>query len=145
MKKYLSVAAMLLASSLVSEAQASSQPYIGEIDTFGYASCPEGWAEAKGQLLPVTGYSALFGVLGNRFGGNGNSTFRLPNLKPIATSVEGSSLGGGAGKPQTKTGPSLIQCIALRGVTPSLSNPSGKEGPGAQIPGGWNLSTKTGD
>ena len=140
MKAYLCVATMIVTSGLSSVASASSQPFIGEIDTFGYKSCPEGWAEAKGQLLAVTRYSALFGVFGNRYGGNGVSSFRLPNLKSVATIPEGAE-SGGAGKAQAKGGPPLIQCIALRGMSPILPNESRNGNSGTQIPGGWNIST----
>ena len=65
--------------------------YIGEIRLFGGNFEPRDWAFCRGQTLPIAQYSALFSILGARYGGNGTTTFALPNL---SASVP---IGAGAG------------------------------------------------
>jgi microcystin-dependent protein len=55
-------------------------PFIGEIRLFGGNYAPQDWALCNGQLLAISQYSALFSILGNRYGGNGQTNFALPNL-----------------------------------------------------------------
>jgi microcystin-dependent protein len=59
----------------------SSDPFIGEIVMFGGNFAPRGWAFCEGQLLPISQYSALFSLLGTNFGGDGRTTFGLPDLR----------------------------------------------------------------
>jgi microcystin-dependent protein len=56
-------------------------PYLGEIRLMSIPYAPKGWAECNGQLLPISGNQALFSLLGTQFGGNGSTTFGLPDLK----------------------------------------------------------------
>lgn len=55
-------------------------PYIGEIQLFGFDYAPRGWAFCNGAVLPIAQNTALFSLLGTQFGGNGQTTFQLPNL-----------------------------------------------------------------
>lgn len=55
--------------------------FLGEVRLVGFNFPPYQWAQAAGQLLPIAQYSALFSLLGTFFGGNGMSTFGLPNLQ----------------------------------------------------------------
>jgi microcystin-dependent protein len=57
-----------------------SDPYIGEIRIFAGNFAPMGWALCQGQTLSISTNSALFSLLGTTYGGNGTSTFNLPNL-----------------------------------------------------------------
>lgn len=57
-----------------------SEPFIGEIRSFGFNFAPTGWAQCNGQLLPIPQNTALFSILGTTYGGDGKSTFALPNL-----------------------------------------------------------------
>ena len=57
-----------------------SDPYIGEIRLFGFDFAPTGWAQCNGQLLAINQNTALFSILGVTYGGNGTTTFALPNL-----------------------------------------------------------------
>jgi len=84
---------VLILGQNTKQAFASSEPYIGEIQTFGLNFCPRGWAEANGQLLPISQNTALFSLFGTNFGGNGTSTFGLPDLR--GRSVIGSGQGPG--------------------------------------------------
>jgi microcystin-dependent protein len=56
-------------------------PYLGEIRAVGFNFAPRGWALCNGQLLPITQNTALFSILGTTYGGNGQTTFALPDLQ----------------------------------------------------------------
>jgi microcystin-dependent protein len=58
-----------------------AEPYIGEIRLFPYNFAPRGWLFCQGQLLPIAANTALFSVLGTTYGGNGQTTFGLPDLR----------------------------------------------------------------
>jgi microcystin-dependent protein len=57
-----------------------SEPFLAEIKVFGFNFAPRGWAPCSGQLLPISQYTALFSLIGTYYGGDGRSTFQLPNL-----------------------------------------------------------------
>src|SRR3979490_646034 len=57
-----------------------SQPYVGEIRMFGGNFAPAGWAFCNGQLMPISENDTLFNLIGTTYGGDGQSTFGLPNL-----------------------------------------------------------------
>lgn len=79
MKKQFIILNILLLS-LISIVQAQD-PILGEIRMFAGNFTPSGWAECDGQLLLISENSALFTVLGTEYGGNGETTFGLPNLR----------------------------------------------------------------
>ena len=58
-----------------------SQPYVGEIRIFGGNFAPVGWMFCDGQLLPISEYDTLFNLIGTYYGGDGQSTFGLPDLR----------------------------------------------------------------
>jgi microcystin-dependent protein len=58
-----------------------SDPFIGEIIMFGGNFAPRGWALCNGTLLPISSNSALFSILGTTYGGDGRTTFGLPDLR----------------------------------------------------------------
>jgi microcystin-dependent protein len=58
-----------------------SDPFIGEIIMFGGNFAPRGWAFCNGQLLPIAQNTALFSILGTTYGGDGKTTFALPDLR----------------------------------------------------------------
>jgi microcystin-dependent protein len=58
-----------------------SQPYVGEIRMFGGNFAPAGWMLCEGQLLPISEYETLFNLIGTTYGGDGQSTFGLPDLR----------------------------------------------------------------
>ena len=86
-------AASAMAVTAPTPAVAGDTPWIGEMVVVPYTFCPRGWVEASGQLLAISSHSALFSLLGTNFGGDGRSTFGVPDLK--GRSVVG--LGTGAG------------------------------------------------
>ncbi len=71
-----------------------SEPYIGEVRCFGFNFPPRNWALCNGQLVAIAQNSALFAILGTTFGGDGRSTFGLPNLQGQIPMHWGSGQGG---------------------------------------------------
>jgi len=57
-----------------------AEPFLSEIRIMSFVFAPKGWALCNGQLLPINQNQALFALLGTTFGGNGQTTFALPNL-----------------------------------------------------------------
>ncbi len=62
-------------------ANASPDPYLGELTLYPYNFCPRGWAPADGKLLSISENTALFSLYGTTFGGDGRNTFALPDLR----------------------------------------------------------------
>ncbi|MCP4361480.1 MAG: phage tail protein [Chloroflexi bacterium] len=58
-----------------------SEPFLAEIIMFGGNFAPRGWALCDGQLLPISQYSAVFSLLGTTYGGDGRTTFGLPDMR----------------------------------------------------------------
>lgn len=67
--------------SFTAPAHAGVDPFVGEIMIVGYTFCPRGWANADGQLLPINQNQALFSLYGTTYGGDGRTTFALPDLR----------------------------------------------------------------
>ena len=57
------------------------EPFLGQIQAFGFNFAPRGWAKCEGQLLSIAQNSALFSLLGTIYGGDGRTTFALPDLR----------------------------------------------------------------
>jgi len=58
-----------------------SEPYVGEIRMFGFGRVPTGWFACNGSLYPISEYETLFVLLGTTYGGDGQSTFAVPDLR----------------------------------------------------------------
>ena len=80
-------------------------PFLGEIRAFGFNFAPVGWAQCNGQLMQINQNTALFSLLGTTYGGDGVTTFALPDL-----SKSGIPAGPGINVPY---------CICMSGVYPS--------------------------
>lgn len=70
-----------------------TEPYIGEIQLFGFDYNPVGWALCNGATLPIAQNTTLFSLLGVNYGGNGSSTFQLPNFCARAGCEQGAGPG----------------------------------------------------
>ena len=68
-----------------------AQPYVGEIRMFGGNFAPVNWMLCQGQLLPISEYDVLFNLIGTTYGGDGQTTFALPNLSSRVPVHAGSS------------------------------------------------------
>ncbi|MGB5793215.1 phage tail protein [Poseidonibacter sp.] len=77
-----------------------AEPYVGEIRTVGFNFAPRGWALCEGQLLSIAQNNALFALLGTTYGGDGRTTFALPDLRG-RTSI---GVGRGSGLSQRRWG-----------------------------------------
>jgi microcystin-dependent protein len=75
------IAAGMTLTGAAAPANAQAEPFIGQIMMVGYTFCPRGWAEANGQLVAINTNPALFSLYGTTFGGDGRTTFALPDLR----------------------------------------------------------------
>ncbi|TFL16833.1 phage tail protein [Jannaschia formosa] len=89
----LSLAAIALGAAALSPAPAQAQRYIGEVVSNGYSFCPLGTAPADGQLLSISNNDALFSLIGTTYGGDGITTFGLPDLRGRAPLHSGTGPG----------------------------------------------------
>ena len=69
------------------------EPFIGQIQPFAGSFAPRGWAFCLGQLLPIAQYTAVFSILGDRYGGDGRVNFALPDLRGRAVLGAGNAPG----------------------------------------------------
>ena len=114
-----------------------AEPFLSEIRIFSFNFPPKGWAFCNGQLLPINQNQALFSLLGTTYGGNGQTTFGLPNLRGRAPIHEGSghTLGEAAGSSavtlniqQLPTHPHTLTnnlCIGGQTINAALGDPTG--------------------
>jgi microcystin-dependent protein len=70
-----------------------SNPYVGEIRMFGGNFAPIGWAFCNGQILPISEFETLFNLIGTTYGGDGESTFAVPDLRGRAMIHQGTGPG----------------------------------------------------
>ena len=70
-----------------------TQPFIGEIQLFGFNFNPRGWAFCNGATMPIAQNTALFSLLGTTYGGNGTTIFQLPNFAGRAGAQQGQGPG----------------------------------------------------
>ena len=122
-----------------------SQPFVGQIIRVGFSFAPAGWMRCEGQLLPIDQYETLFQLIGTTYGGDGQSTFALPDLRGRVPLSMGQSPGtsnyvigqNGGTQTVTLTGQQMPQhqhfanAVATGGSspTPGSSNMLANEGP----------------
>lgn len=70
-----------------------ADPFVGEIRAVGFNFAPTGWALCNGQIMPISQNTALFSLLGTYYGGDGRTTFALPNLQGYAPMGQGNGAG----------------------------------------------------
>lgn len=90
-------------------------PFIGQIQAFAFDWAPRGWLPCDGRLLPIADYQALFSLLGTTYGGDGRTTFGIPDLRDQVE--QGRKSRGKAGRPSTQH--ELSYCIAVQGLFPA--------------------------
>jgi microcystin-dependent protein len=104
-----------------------SEPFVGEIRMFGFNFAPQGWALCDGQVLPINQNEALFVLLGTTYGGDGTTTFALPNLQSRVPIHQGQGAGlsayvaGQAGGTETVTLTAMQMPSHSHGVKASSS------------------------
>lgn len=98
---------LALGAAALPAAPASAQDYyIGQVITVAANFCPRGTMKADGRLLPISANAALFSLVGTRYGGDGRTTFALPDL---------------SGKLASANGAELLHCVVTQGIYPSRS------------------------
>ncbi len=75
-----------------------SEPFLAEIKIVGFNFAPRGWAMCDGQILPINQNQSLFSLLGTHFGGDGRTSFALPDLRGRSPRHIGGNPGGRAGE-----------------------------------------------
>src|SRR3989454_7843328 len=81
-----------------------SNPFLSEIKIMSFVYAPKGWAQCNGQLLPINQNQALFSLLGTMYGGNGQTTFALPDLRGrVAFHMDGNFFEGQSGGEEAHT------------------------------------------
>jgi len=109
-----------------------AEPFLGELRLVSFVFTPRGWAQCNGQLLAISQNSALFALLGTQYGGNGQTSFALPDLRGRSAAHRGADLqqqgqSGGQAFVTLSLGQLPAHTHALNG-TSDIAN--------AQVPGG---------
>ncbi|MDP1557431.1 MAG: tail fiber protein [Nitrosomonas sp.] len=134
-------AAMTLFAAVPNSATAGAEPFIGEISYVAFNFAPQGWAECNGQLLPISQYSAVFALLGTTYGGNGQTTFGLPDMRGRAPVHQGQSPGGSNFEMGQKSGSESVALTVAQ--MPQHSHPASAVSTSASVvaPGATATST----
>jgi microcystin-dependent protein len=122
-----------------------AQPYVGEIRMFGGNFAPAGWAMCDGQLMPISENETLFNLIGTTYGGDGQSTFALPNLQSRVPIHQGTNAATGTTYQLAEMGgveqvTLTVQQIPVHSHTPLASTNGGSDNPEGNF---WG-STSTG-
>ncbi len=115
--------------------------YIGTVCIFGFNFQPRDWAYCQGQILSISSNTALFSLLGTYYGGNGTSTFGLPNLQGRAALDDGTGFStysmGNVGGAQTATISAANMPLHTHNLSLSINaNPGGRSGASSSSPVG---------
>lgn len=110
------------------------EPFIGMITMFGGNFAPRGWAMCNGQLLPISSNSALFSILGTTYGGDGVSTFGLPDLRGRAPVHAGQGPGLSNYALGEKTGTEAVTLTTAQIPSHTHAVQGNDEPPNAQSP-----------
>ena len=112
-----------------------SDPFVAEIRVMPYNFAPRGWASCDGQLMPISQNTALFSLLGTTYGGDGKTTFALPNLRGSFAIGAGSGpglsprdLGQVVGQASVALQPGQMSAHThglMAGATPASTSPAG--------------------
>ena len=110
-----------------------AEPFLGEIRMMSFQYAPQGWAPCNGQMMPINQNQALFSLLGITYGGNGQTTFALPDLRgrtPIHAPHGVTGLGEKAGEEtHTLTSTEMashMHMLSVSGSGNQIANPSGQ-------------------
>lgn len=103
------LAAVAVAATIASGASAQEN-YVGQILLFGTNYCPTGTIAASGQILPINQNTELYSLFGTTYGGDGQTTFGLPDLR--TKDANGQPIGPGL------PGAGMLHCVVERGYYP---------------------------
>ena len=119
-----------------------SEPFIAEIRMFGFNFAPMGWAFCNGQILPIQQNTALYSVIGAVYGGDGRTTFGLPNLQGSAPLDMGQGAGLTARTVGQKGGAANVTLTAAQMPTHTHAASAASTAGTVQTPAGnvWALA-----
>lgn len=130
---------------------ASVEPFIGSVDLWPVSWAPQGWSLCQGQLLPLQQYQALFSLISNVYGGDGRTTFGLPNMQgrfPLgAGTLNGNTyaLGSTGGTPNVLLQPSNVPLLAhTHAATAKVTIKAADQAGQTNTPGGYYLANSPG-
>lgn len=116
-----------------------AEPFLSEIRIMSFSYAPKSWAQCNGQLLPINQNQALFSLLGTTFGGNGQTTFALPDLRgKVPLHVSGSHTLGEQGGEYNHTLSNAETPQHTHSVGASTSATGGTASPNNNFLGGGN-------
>jgi microcystin-dependent protein len=107
-----------------------AEPYLGEIRLMAFNFAPRGWAFANGQILPINQNQALFSLMGVTYGGNGTTTFALPDMRgrvpmhPSGAFPQGTKVGATTHTLVTTEMPAHNHLISASNLTADLAAPA---------------------
>lgn len=108
----------------IKQASAGDNPTIGEISYFAGNFAPRGWAKCDGQLLQINRYTALFSLIGIQYGGDGRTTFALPNMRGRVAVHQGQGPGLSHRVMGQRLGSERVLVLPLHSHTMSVSTDS---------------------
>ena len=122
-----------------------SSPFLAEITMFGGNFAPRGWAFCDGQLLSIAQNSALFSILGTTYGGDGRTTFGLPDLRGRAPMQQGNGPGLSNIRLGQKLGAENVTLNATHipshnHTMPANTSTGNKDTPSSAVPAGYGTS-----
>lgn len=127
----------------------STEPFIGEIKILAFDWAPKNYLLCAGQLLPVNSNAALFSLLGTTYGGNGSTTFALPDLRgrmPLGqNSAGGQPIGQQAGTPNVTLLTENMPAHVHSAVGINVNIPVAGNGGDTDLPNGAYLAQSQGD
>ena len=140
-------AALMLASGGLAPALAEADPFYGQVRLVAQSWCPDGWLPLDGQVMTISSNPTLFSLIGDTYGGNGSSTFALPDMRDRAPVHFGSNphngltyplglTGGLATRPLTEAEmPAHTHEIRASDGDPEVNSPSGAGIPNLTVSG----------
>ena len=125
-----------------------SDQYLSEIRMFGFGFAPRGWLMCNGQTLAISQYQAVFALIGTTYGGNGSTTFALPNLQGSVPMHYGNGIviGGKSGSADVTLLPQQMPLhthTVRANTTANATAPSNTAVPGGGGPQGYGASPNT--
>lgn len=109
-----------------------SEPYIGEIRMCGFSFPPRGWALCNGQILSIAQNTALFSLIGTAYGGNGQTTFALPDLRGRRALGTGTGQGSNYNYVHGQVGGAETHTLILSELAPHSHTLMASSAPGDQ-------------
>ena len=116
------------------------QPYVGEIRIFAGNFAPAGWMFCEGQLLPISEFDTLFNLIGTTYGGDGQNTFALPDLRGRVPVHQGNN--GGTVFTLAQNGGAEIITLTLNQIPNHTHSPNASTSSSSDNPAGnfWGKS-----